>query len=278
MDLKRLLYAVMAVGLLAVAAPVGIGAVDIPFPGGLPSTQGAEVQLAASSSGATARVDGRELGVSRVVADPEQTAIGYEVLGRTEDGEFLTIAPRPRLVLLDGTVATLIGNASAGSRGTLVFPGLPPGVHEMTLELDGVRFQNADVARRFALSLVVDNRRAYESSARSDVAASTGPGRLSFTVTSVSRTPSLVVVRGRFESMSPDEIQSLGRPEVWLTSGQARVESESGRLGFGDGYREFEIRFPKVPPGEATLELQGFEGVDHLPPDAAGMTLALRIP
>lgn len=116
MNAKRICLGALAILLAVVTVPIGVGAVAIPFPGGLPSLGGEHVQVAVHPAAAEASVDGRLLRVIAVTADPEQTAIGYEFVGRAEDGDFVTIAPRPRLVLDDGSLVPFIGNAAAGSR------------------------------------------------------------------------------------------------------------------------------------------------------------------
>lgn len=94
---------------------------------------------------------------------------------------------------------------------------------------------------------------------------------MALTVTSVSRTPSLIVVRGHFDGMSAAQIQALGRPDILL----GNVASESGQLGFGEGYRDFEFRFPAIDPGPAVLRLNGFDGAA---PPTSPTSLAIRIP
>ena len=87
-------------GIVAIVAPLGVSAFGrASFPGGLGSSQQSADSGFASQLAQSVTVDGREMRLTSITSDPEQTQIAYSVTGRPEDGEFVTIAPRPRLVL-----------------------------------------------------------------------------------------------------------------------------------------------------------------------------------
>lgn len=256
MNRRATLIVLTAVLAAATIAPLSLRASGIDFPGGLPSSLLSD--STAQMSRQQVEFDGRTVAIHAVSSDPEQTLIGYSVTGKAGDGDFVSIGAMPRLVLSDGTLIGFVGNSVGTNGATLVFAGIPSGVQAATLQIDGLAFANARIDRQFTIALRIDNRNAWSRSARVDVLVTGGVGSGQISVTSVSRTPSLVVIRGRFDGLSEDEIKAIGRPEVSLVSDQARVASESGRLGFGEGYRDFEMRFPAVGPGQWHLELSGF--------------------
>ena len=251
-------------GLCTLAIPLGIAALETPsFPGApwASVNEGTDAGMAAATN-AQVTVDGVTLRVTSVLADPEQTLFAYKVEVSASEDQFMTIAPRPRLLLSDGTLVNFISNAQDGNaQGTLAFRGLPAGVHQARLEIDGLQLRSGMLGKRFVVPVTVDNRAGSASAARSAESSTHGEGKSRITINEVSRTPSLVVIRGTFDGLSVEEIQGLGRPELFLTDAAGKsVASESGRLGFGEGYRSFEMRFPAQNSGPATLELRGFKG------------------
>ncbi len=266
---RRILLLALVAGILGFAAPVALEANSLPlFPGAFKSARVGTEQGAATVASAQATVNGRTFRVTGVLADAEQTVIAYHVTGRDGDGAYVMPVHGPRLVLDDGTVVNyrfIMASGRPDGKGSIVFPSLARGVHELTLDVDGLdirRFPTdqapARVNERFAVRLTVDNVTDYADSAKAAVMKQGGRGKGSFTVTEVSRTASLIVVRGTVDGLSREEIQSLGRPNISLvTADGARIASESGRLGFGDGYRQLEARFPAVPAGPVTLAVAG---------------------
>lgn len=212
-----------------------------------------------------ATVGGATFRVTSVLSDPEQTVLGYTVEGGAKQGGFVTVLPGPRLVLSDGTVIELFGNAPdpevAG--GHLVFPGVPEGNYTATLEMNGIRMATGDIAKRFALPVPIDNGEAFKNSARNvlqQAERSPAASAASLTIREVTRTPSMVTVRGTFDSLTVDQIQHFGTPDVWLTDAHGTAAAlDRGRWGFGADYRDFEFRFALLSSGPATLELRAFE-------------------
>lgn len=274
-------------GLILVGLPLVLSAQGVPrFPGGLGSTAKGVDSGIAVGGGGHVDVDGRRMMIRSILADAEQTVLAYEFFGTEADGPFMTIAPRPRLVLPDGTLVPFVGNSQDEAHwqsGVLVFAAAPQGAHKARVEIDGAVFRNAVVTKRFELTFALDNRPGYAGSARSTPGIQLNAGKASVSILEVSRTPSLTVVRGTFDGMTIDEIQALGRPDFGLVrSDGTAVETESGQLGFGEGYRSFELRFPTVAPGPAVLELRGFsaDGSVSLASEfaAEGAKVALEIP
>lgn len=248
-------FVILAACVALAGVPLTLGAVGVPFPGALPSLDAGFSQSHNTSAGQASNRDGRTLRITGIVADREQVAIGYEILGRPDDGQFQTITAPPRLVLTDGSPVRFIGNAATGNGGTFVFEGLPPGRTTAALEVDGALFEHAAATKQFSLPLNLD---VSAAGARSELAITAGEGKASLSLTSVSRSASLIVVRGEFLGLTEAEIQQLGRPDVSLRTGADSVASESGRLGFGPGLRQFEFRFPATVEGSVTLVLTGF--------------------
>jgi hypothetical protein len=262
---SKLLVLAGVVSIVAVGLPAALRASGtVEFPGGLGSVTRGAANGQAETVAARVDVDGRVFAVLAVIADPEQTAIAYRVSGTTADGQFVTIGARPRLLLGDGTIVQVTANRQSEevrSEGTMVFPGLPPGRHDVRLEIDGLRFDAGAIDKRFSVAFSLDNRAAHAASSRIESTVAFGEGAGAITIREIVRTPTLVVVRGTFDGMTADQIQQLGRPEFWLTDKSGRrVSTESGRMGFGDGYRSFELRFPVTEPGPGRIELRGFSG------------------
>lgn len=283
MSRRFILLSVLAAGAL-LALPTALGAASFPpFPGAFLSAEVGREQGAARPLTQEATHDGRTFRVTGVLADPEQTVVSYRVEGGPSDGGYITPWPGPRLVLEDGTVLRYLFIAGSGKpdgAGSVVFPPLPRGRHEVTLEVDGLQIARSlaeeptAVNGRFTVNLPVDNEQAYGWSARSSVMKQGGRGKGLVTVAEVSRTPSVIVVRGTIDGLTVEEIQRLGRPNIaLLTADGRRIESESGRLGFGEDYRGLEARFPAVASGNVTLEVSG------LSPDRADDAhITLNIP
>jgi len=251
--------------LAALAAPAALFATSsIDFPGLPWATSNRGAVETAVSARREARVDGAVLRLTGVYGDPEQTVFAYEIEGRSGDAESGAIADKPRLVLQDGSIVPLVWNATDPSRprvGTLVFAGLPEGLTSATLEVDALTFQTGDVRKRFSIALEIDNRATYAASTKVVETRRLGSGKSAITITEISRTPAIVVLRGTFDGLTPDEIQAMGRPRFALIGADgSRYETESGRFGFRDGYRNFEFRFPSANPGASTLELTGLAG------------------
>lgn len=225
------------------------------FPNGLWSSgsapnQGSDLPLRHAVGGAS-------ITVKSIYSDPEQTLLGYEVSGSDELGSFVTIGDA-RLLLPDGAVLPFAFNAQSGpgAPGTLVFPGLPQGLIQTTLELDRLQFDKAALGSRVQFFLKVDTREAYAQSAMwtTDQVSSESPVHLR--LTSVSRTPTLVVLRGQFAGMTTEDIQSIRRIQASLTYGDGtQTELESARWDFGDGHADVILRFPDGKPGPASLTI-----------------------
>jgi ADP-ribose pyrophosphatase YjhB (NUDIX family) len=284
--MRRATFGILMVAVFLVGtAPIALHAAGIPvFPGGLLSSQVGTQQGAAREVASETSVAGRTLRITSVLADPEQTVVAYQVVGRPDDGGYVMPVPRPRLVLDDGTIlqAQFVQRSSQpDGTGTVIFPPLPRGAHVLTLEFDGFQFKRtvsqaepSVVNARFASWLSVDNRDAYDRSVRAVVSATGGTGKGRLTVSEVSRTPSLIVVRGTLDGLTAEEIQRLGRPTVALTTANGqRVESESGRIGFGPDYRSFEFRFPAQASGTVHLEVRGIS-----PDSNEDAVIALAVP
>lgn len=266
------IFAMLAAAAIMLAAPAVLSrAANLPsFPGGLGSADSGASSGAAAPVSAEARLGGRAFQVTSVLADAEQTVVAYHIEGRAGEGAYAVPAPGPRLVLGDGTVIgyRFIGASQrSDGNGSIVFPPLPAGIHTVTLEVDGLLLGQSPsedplaVNGRFAVRFDVDNRAGYAASIRVPVSKHGGTGKGLVTITEVSRTPSLVVIRGTIDGLTPEAIQALGRPSVSLIRPDGTtVESESGRLGFGDGYRQIEIRFPGTVSGHATLAVRGLSG------------------
>lgn len=141
----------------------------------------------------------------------------------------------------------------------MIFPGLPEGDNSVTLEVDGLTFASRTVSARFSVPLHIDTRAAYQDSRSSQEVLRSGSGEAAITIHSITRTPMAVLVEGTFDGLSEGAIQSIRHPDVWLVdSTGARVLTDSGRLGFGDGDRRFQFYFPAVQPGPARLEFARF--------------------
>lgn len=212
-------------------------------------------------------VEGATFQVNAIYGDPEQTVVSYVISGSPADGPTGGgIAGGARLVLEDGTVLPLRWNAAEPTNariGSLVFPALPRGDIQVRLEVDELNFATRSVAKRLTIPLRIDTTEGYAGSARAQQEFKGGSGDGAVTIRSVSRTPMSTVVRGTFDGLSAPAIQSMGRLDVWLTgpSGE-RVETDSGRFGFGDGYREFEMRFANVGSGAARIEFSNLPSAD----------------
>jgi hypothetical protein len=270
MNKKRVLIC-LAAAVALITVPVSLsasGAVDLP--GALPGARSAGRDGFVVSLSRETVIDGRHLKVTSVLADAEQTVIGYQWTGAPEDGPFVTIAPRPRLVLEDGTIIPSVGNGQSEedrSRGSLTFAAVPGGTTKARLEIDGAVFTNNTFQRRFEVTLAIDTGPGYAASIVRTVDIHAGSGPSAVIITRVSKTPSLVVVRGEFKGLTVDQIQQVGRPNVVLVDAQGdRVESESGRMGFGDGYRSFEFRFPAPASSGLTILFSGFTRAENLGP------------
>ena len=244
----------VAVGITSTAATAS----NLSFPG-LPwtTTPGGAV-----SAGQAASVGGATLTVNAVYGDPVQTTVSYALKGEPADGQSGSIVPGTRLVLSDGKILNLTWNATDPARpgvGTMIFPGLPSGDHDVSLEVDGITFASRSVSSRLALRLHVDNRGAYRDSRNSQQVFQFGSAERAITVRSVVRTPMAVVVEGTFDGLSKGAIQSFGRPDVWLVDSEgSRVLTDSGRLGYGGEDRNFQFHFPATKPGLARLEFAKF--------------------
>lgn len=232
---------------------VAIGASTGAFPG-MPWAQAPDDARTTTSS---ASVDGATLQVVAVYGDPEQTAISYRIAALPKDGVG-GIDGVVQLTTGDGTTLPLRWNAadpSEGAVGTLLFPPLPEGANHVVLDVGRLNFAARSVSATFRIPLDIDTTGPYAESRMTTDAVSGGSGEGAITVKSVSRTPMSVVVRGTFDGLSQEAIESMSRPQVWLVSASGeRVLTDSGRFGFGENDREFELHFPNVASGVAEIQ------------------------
>jgi len=246
---SRLRLIVVVAVLLLAAAPVGIFASRNLLPGAPETVQIGQANGLGQAVSASAVVDGRSLTLTNIVSDAEQTAISYAVVPSRGDGPFVTIAPRPRLALSDGTLVPFVSNntdpATSSAGGTLIFGPVPNKVATVRLEVDGLEFQNDSLAKQFSITVNVDPRPGYEGSVRTPVDLRAGSGTTLVHVSEISQTPTSITVRGTFEGLIGDDIAQLGPPHYTLRLADGSVvASESGRRGFGPNENDFEIRFP----------------------------------
>ena len=159
-----------------------------------------------------------------------------------------------------------IGNFQSDDKaglGTLMFAGAPEGSHVATLQVDGARFKAGSAMKQFAVHFALDNRAGYAASHTTtlDITRSTGVSAIH--VSSVTQTPSVIVVRGSFPGLSEAQVQAVGRPRLTLqTPAGTDLRFETGRLGFGDGLQQFEFRFASDGGAPETLAFAGFDGTD----------------
>lgn len=263
--------ALASAAVLLTSAFATAGTVQFPgFPWESSPPTASVIDGAASAQGATLRV-------TAVYGDPVQTTIAYSLDGLGSESSSGSIVPGTRLVLEDGAIVPLRWNATDPGRpgvGTMIFPALPAGNSTITLEVDGLTFASRAVSARFSIPIRVDNRQAYADSRSSEAVISGGPAGPPVTITSIIRTPAAVVVRGTFDGLSAGAIQAIGRPQVWLIDSAGNRElTDNGRLGFGEGYRQFEFHFPPAIAGSAQLEFGDLAVKGASPP-----LLAIAIP
>lgn len=227
----------------------------------------------------TVEVDGRRFTVTDVLADGATTAISYNVQGSDQDGLFVTIAPRPRLVLSDGTIVPFQWNATDRERpqagGTLIFDALPRGKVEARLEVDGLQFQRTALARRIDVPLSVDTAKGYEQTTRQAVHFEAGEERGQVVLDEVVSAPTGIIIRGRFPGMSAADFAAMGTPHYGLVlrDGSA-VEALYGRRGFGDSGQQFEFVFVNAGLGSvAALSID--HGAPLVEPGIARIPVAL---
>lgn len=230
------------------------------FPGGETGAQQAASRGFATDVDSAVESSGLRLQVNAFLADESATVISYELRGREAEGSRVVSLGRPALIDASGqTHFVQRGNKDPEDMrsGTWVFPAMAPKAGVVQLEVDGFRLI------RSSDGLTVDSMTAVEglwkptftwdgqyAQVGSAIATPIAPavlGQGAITLTSISQTVTGVVVRGELAGFSAASIQAMQCP------GQALVLSDGTstawtncRLGFGDGYKSFEITYPNV--------------------------------
>jgi hypothetical protein len=214
------------------------------------SGQVTQVKEQASDQGLTIEIGG-------IVGDAGGTAISYRIMGRSDEGELVMPAAPPHLKDDRGNefrATRASWDQIDKRRGTIVFPPIPQDATLLTVSFESFRIvRDADrdnptlVEGSWAVSIEWTARTAgSETLAGFPMLVEFGRGSLR--IESVTTSVLGIVVRGQIEGFEPETIQSLGCPIEALrseTDGSA-LGFANCRLGFGPGYRAFEVTFPTV--------------------------------
>jgi len=298
--IRNLRY-VLAAAVAAIVVPGILFAArsDI-FPGReVGARQAAERGLGTAITGQDSQ-NGLTLSVIELLADETQTVISYHVSGREADGKSAMSNSPPLLVDTSGTVYVLTrGSLDQQDRrsGTWVFPPIPSQAGDLTLAVvGGFDLANPEVGKPIVATTVPGTWRVafHWNGNKPAVGPSVqvpqsplpfGPGSIS--LASVTQSASATVVRGTINGFSPEVIQALGCPlKPLLNASGGSIDWISCRLGFGDGYRSFEVVYPPVSGSiRFSFELTAppSPGRPALPPEVerqlgAASTLELLLP
>lgn len=219
---------------------------------------GEAVDASSTASGVTVAVTG-------ILADDTQTAIGLRIAGREDLGDLAFPRPAPTLIGDDGTrIDAITGSADPANKRhqTVLFPPLPASGTKLTLEIQaliigrsgqrpaaGQAPQSTSVPGPWRVQFEWSGQKGSTVVLAAPVApAEFAPGR-GVVVDRIVQAASGTVVEGHLEGFSEDEIVEI------LLQGSVRTPAgESGmaglEMGFGDGLKQFRMRFPlQTGPG-----------------------------
>ncbi len=264
---RRTGFILVAIGAILLPGLL-LAAPTVPFPG---RESGAKL---AADRGDAAPVDvgvtksGIELRISGILADETATVVSYTLHGRESEGNTALAKAPPQLIDSQGTLSMLRrGSLDPSDRrsGTWVFPPIPAQAGTLTVLVDGLELASpregqpldkVDVQDSWRVQFAWSGRRTPLGPSVSLPALPTALGQGSVRLTSVKLGIVGAVISGTLDGFTTDSIQAMGCPITDLTqAGGMSVSWIACRLGFGEGYRAFEVTFPDMS-GQVTVNFE----------------------
>lgn len=271
----------LALGVLLVLAVAASAAVlipgalfadwPVPFPGLESGARDAAGHGLAVGVDARSEANGITLEITGFVADETETVVSYVLTGREDEG-IAQSGSGTFLINADGkSYRSTRGSADQNDRrhATAVFPPIPAKAGGLAVEMDGLFMVSGEMGRdvneipgTWKVEFNWDGKKAPPGPSVDVPAAPQpfGPGSIS--ITSVQQAATGTVVRGTLDGFPVEAIQSMGCPAGAIDTGNAgSVGWIACRLGFGEGYRSFEIIYYPPTTGKVTLNfVLGFSG------------------
>lgn len=250
---------------------------------GLPALVGAAVIVCAcsswgsgASSGSEGSADGLTVSVLSATTDAAGTTLVVEFSGREDDGELIESTDRPVLRPADGNAVFALRrteDATNPRRYTFVFPSVSPG-SGFELEVGNVRLWDEEARQQHIAAAARGNAgepvtttvrgpwrvpltvQDASSAAREVPLAATsafGPGRITVERAVIGR--GTVSFFGRIDGLEPGEFAVLEIAPAELSSLEGSFQFAGGRSGYGEGNREFELRFAGEAKRNVTLRV-----------------------
>ncbi|MGE0058297.1 MAG: LuxR C-terminal-related transcriptional regulator [Dehalococcoidia bacterium] len=249
--------AALVVGIFGVMAlrMNGERAGEVPPPGSVVQGDLANISAAGSTVVSETR-EGLRFEITAFEATAAATELRWRVTGRESDGDFVQLGPNP--FLIDGTRKLLMSRESRsgedGRSGTLLLPAIPADEGALALHIGSIRLgwssdptSLREIPTNWEVHFLWDGR----IDGTGKVAIRTAPlpfggGRIH--LDAVSQLPEGTRIHGHFEELPPAAIQNLTCPvdSLRLLPDGVPQRFKGCRLGFGEGYRDFEVTFPAV--------------------------------
>jgi DNA-binding CsgD family transcriptional regulator len=202
-------------------------------------------------------VDGLTLRIIEFFADETRTVVGYEIVGRDDEGPAAGPNAPPKLIDATGKTYRTIGAPATagvtGRRATVLFQAIKPDAGSITLVFEGIRVGSFRHEGTWRAEHAWDGQR---KSTNRQVAVSTLPqpfGIGTIQIDAVSHVLEGTMIHGHFEGYTPQNTRCPATTA--LMAGGPAVGWIGCRLGFGEGNRSFEITYPALT-GEVQLEFR----------------------
>jgi hypothetical protein len=262
---RRVVLILVVIGALLLPGLL-LASPDIPFPGRESGARHAAGKGDATAVDVAYATQGIELRIMGMLADDTATVISYTLRGRESEGTTAFAKAPPQIIDSKGAVYMVKrGSLDPNDRraGTWVFPAIPAQAGTLTLLVEGIelgtprdgqQIDKTDIQDSWRVQFAWNGRQTALGPSVSLPSVPTALGRGSLHLTSVKLGVTGTVISGTLEGFSSDTIQAMGCPvtKVTLEDGTL-VPWISCRLGFGEGYRSFEVTFPDLH-GQITVE------------------------
>ena len=280
----------VAVGFVVLVPGILFADPPVSFPGLESGAREASDRGLAGEVNASSSVNGLTLKLTGLIADETQTVISYAVAGREAERNAASDTSATVLVDTEGNShRPTRGSADQVDRrrGTWVFPPIPAKAGTLAVvvkEFDLYTPRQPDLTMTtvpgpWKVEFRWDGKKAPPGPPVDVPAIPQAFGRGSIRIDSITQAATGTVVSGSLEGFSAEAIQNMDCPAAELeTADGTLVGWIECRLGFGEGYRSFEINYPPTsgkvkfnfvlsfsshgPPGEPALppELRSDEG------------------
>jgi DNA-binding CsgD family transcriptional regulator len=203
-------------------------------------------------------LDGLTLRIVEFFADETRTVVGYEVVGREDEGKAAGPAAPPRLIDASGkayrTIGAVGGASLQGRQATLVFPAIKPEAGSITLIFDGIVVgKTATHEGVWQANYAWDGGRQSTDRQVSVTTFAQPFGNGTIQIDAVSQVLEGTRVHGHFEGLSPGVRDDMGCPAKSASVGDGPSIGWIGcRLASAT---HFEITYPPMA-GEVQLEFE----------------------